>query len=66
MPSALGNLTKLTSLHLNYGKLTGTLPASFGSLQNLAVLWIQNNSFHGMCRILSSKVDVTTCYDYSY
>ncbi|TKY75392.1 LRR receptor serine/threonine-protein kinase [Spatholobus suberectus] len=47
IPSTLGNLTNLTSLHLSHNNLTGNVPDSLGQLLALSVLDLSRNYLNG-------------------
>ena len=47
IPPAIGNLTKLTYLDLNYNQLTGTIPATFCKLTKLEKLYLFGNQLTG-------------------
>ena len=48
LPSSLGDLTNLHSLHLNGNALSGSLPSSLGDLTNLTWLDLNGNDFSGV------------------
>ena len=47
LPSTLGNLNCLTSLHLSWKSLSGTIPSQLGLLTNLKILDLGSNKFTG-------------------
>ncbi len=47
IPSELGNLTNLTSLHLGSNSLTGSIPKEFGKLTKLTSIYLFSNSLIG-------------------
>ena len=47
LPSQLGELDELSSLHLYDNNLSGSIPSSFGSLTQLQILILDNNSVSG-------------------
>jgi hypothetical protein len=47
LPSELSNLKKLKLLEVNGNKLTGSIPASFGTMTNLEDLRLQDNQLTG-------------------
>ena len=47
IPGELGNLSSLSSLHLDDNNLTGTIPGELGSLSNLSELDLADNALTG-------------------
>eukprot|EP00850_Spirogloea_muscicola_P017620 SM000153S01609 [mRNA] locus=s153:192329:197990:+ [translate_table: standard] len=47
MPSSLGNLTSLTTLHLYNNNLSGSIPPTLGNLAQLSLLNLDNNTLTG-------------------
>ena len=47
LPSQLGELDELASLHLYDNNMSGSLPSSFGNLTKLQILVLDNNSISG-------------------
>ena len=47
IPSALGNLTNLTTLRLHSNQLSGAIPSALGNLTNLTILQLSDNQLSG-------------------
>ena len=47
IPSEIGNLNNLTTLHLETNELTGSIPKAIGRLQKLQGLYLQHNKLQG-------------------
>jgi RHS repeat-associated protein len=47
IPSALGNLTKLTHFYLSGNKINGSIPSTLGNLTNLLYLFLDGNQLTG-------------------
>ncbi|KAK6919523.1 Leucine-rich repeat-containing N-terminal, plant-type [Dillenia turbinata] len=63
IPSALGSLTKLTAMSLNYNLLSGEIPDSFQSLMGLINLDLSNNNLSGeLPSSLQSLSSLTTLH----
>ncbi|HYT87588.1 MAG TPA: leucine-rich repeat domain-containing protein [Gemmataceae bacterium] len=47
LPDAIGNLTRLRTLYVNWGRLT-ELPGTMGQLTSLEAMWLNDNRLNGL------------------